>query len=174
MAGEIICACCHHKVDENSKPRCDYCGFVNIAMVGNTKFSDREALEYRKELVANVQNISIVTYEYGWNEKTNNYEKLSEKKHKIADGLDCDGKIVWSKLDFGQWWDENEKTVPVTITFQCGKGWTFTSKFVPIDSPAFWHVGVTITEDTRIAVVFGSEQKYAQSTGVEFVPLLSK
>lgn len=171
MTTDVICACCHHKIDEDSLPVCSYCGYLNSAYVGDCNQADADALKHRRDLIAKLKNISIVGYQYGWNEKAKKYEQLSKKEYKIADGADCDGKIVWSSLDFGQWWDEEEKTVPVELTFQYGKNWTVTRKFLPVESACFWHIGVGISEDMQLFIYFGDEHNYARSSGVDFVSL---
>ena len=175
MSSEILCACCHHKIDFNSFPVCDRCGYLNMAIVGDSNVSDEAALSYRRNLLSKLTDISVVGYQYGWKENTQKYELLSTKSRKIADGIECEGRIMWSDLDYGQWYDEKKKEVDVEISFSVeGKAHTVKHTFKPVKSTSFWHVGAMVTEDMNLVIYFGSKEDAVPSDGMDFIALLSK
>lgn len=175
MDEKILCACCNHEMDFESLPVCDRCGFINQIFIGDVDTTDKDARDHRRKLIAQLKDISIICYEYGWDDDNKVYAQLFKEEHKIADGPECDGKIVWASYEFGQWVDETEKTVPVELSFMCnGRKYSVTSKFLPMKSDSFWHVGVTITTDMQLVICFGTKAKYASSSGYDFVALLPK
>lgn len=165
----MICACCGNKISAETSPECDYCGYVNIAVMGNSAANEKGAAKHRKKILERLKNISVVSYEYGWKKEENEYAQLNKETLKLADGEQCDEKILWSTQEFGQIFDDEKITIEVSYKYD-GKGWKVEKyELRPVKCDSFWHIGVEVNKQLKLTFYLGDDKHMSKGGEIAFI-----
>ncbi len=163
MSDNTRCACCGNPLEGQ---KCGYCGFLNIASFDEAaeRENAKDATNYRENLIRQISDISILGYQYGWKEEKNKFDLLKTTKMKLADGMQCYGDTYWSDQDFGQTISDDikERELEFEYTFN-GEKKTLKCNITPVKCDDFWHIGLKITDQLKLIVYLGREDKYAES-----------
>lgn len=163
MDNDRRCACCKNTLEGQF---CGYCGFMNIAAFDKTAEQETaaEAREWRKELIGQLSDYGIVSYEYGWKEEVSEFGFISTKINILADGRQCDGSVFWADRQFGQLLENETKPITIRLTYKFnGKENKLNCEIASAVCEDFWRIGLEITEQMRLVVYLGNEHKFAKS-----------
>lgn len=160
------CLCCNHDM---STSICTYCGMRELTKMSNDpeeiKYCQERAKDYRNEVLNNIKNISINTYEYSYdsveNISVNNY---ISKKHKISDGINCYNNTVWLNIEFEKNPDETETTRELELSYSFNGALINTkARIHPDYSLEKWKIGARINNKLELELLFGNEQKNSKT-----------
>ncbi len=170
MSGSgIICACCGHDISAETVPECDYCGYVNVGLIGKAAVDENKIMKYRKKIIEKLRDISIVSYQYGWNEKENKYMMLAQEEIKLMDGTQCDGTVFWAPQEFGQFF-EDEEAITLELKYKYdGDERKLKYPIKPIPCKSFWRIGAEINEHLKLVVYLGDEKQNSRGYEVSFI-----
>lgn len=170
MEEKIPCACCGRAVDMDTFPTCGYCGYINIAVVGNTTRYDETIRTHRMAVVAKLTGISVVAYQYGWIEGEQRYGLLEKRELMLADGPACDRTVYWTGQSFGQGPGEGGERLPIEIGYNYdGSRRRVTQELQPPASDTYWDIGLEINEHLELVIHLGSKHSAAKSQPIPFI-----
>lgn len=179
------CKCCGRELKDF---RCDYCFLELPVDVGGTdidKIVEQHmnsqlyksspaylaSPEYRRENLEKIGDISLKYYKYGWDEKKQKFGQIGKPEYHVIVkfGKELLGSdIIWSDQDFGQTISDDikERELEFEYTFN-GEKKTLKCNITPVKCDDFWHVGLKITDQLKLIVYLGRENKYAESKPID-------
>lgn len=164
------CIFCKKQLKEE-KYFCEYCHFLN-ADDADLSETDREKLiemhrsteryqsspAYHDEILSKITNISIWTFQYGWDEKEGKFKQIGEPVDQVIvkNGMDCNDRIAWGNMEFGQDSSDEltEKDIDISYQFD-GKTRNETFPVMPVRCGNFWDIGVKIDKDYCMTLYLG-------------------
>ena len=163
----------------------EYCGFFNAYNLGG-EYEDKVDIEKHKNsseykasqmyhdlTIKGITDISLVSYEYGWDEKSSQYKLLNTTTLKLADGNQCDGKVYWVPgKEFCQPPEKDIQSQTLEIFYKFN-GTQYKAKcgITPVRSDDFYHIGVEVTRDFNLYIYLGSETDENKRAKSAFVAL---
>lgn len=171
MDSGIICACCGHSISVETLPECDYCGYINVGTLDGAAIDLDNAVSYRSDILKKLKNISVASYQYKWDKETLEYTQQARKEVKVADGVQCDQKIVWSTQEFGQSPDSLEPVVLEVKYRYDGEVRQIRYPINPVPCESFWKVGVEVNAHLKMVFHLGDKKHTAQGDEIAFVHL---
>lgn len=169
MDSGIVCTCCGRSISIEALPACDYCGYINVGTLDDTAISRNDAVNYRNGILKKLENISVATYQYRWDEKSMEYAQQSRKELKLADGVQCDERIAWSAQEFAQSPDSAAPLV-LEITYQYdGEARQIQYPIKPVRGESFWRVGVEVNARLNMIFHLGDKKHIAQGGEIGFL-----
>lgn len=157
------CTCCNQIIESQF---CGYCGFMNIAALdkpAEQKMAE-EAQKWRRELIGQLSDYRVVSYEYGWKETESEFGLLHTKTKTLADGSQCDGKVFWTGIQFEQLPESSETPVAIELSYKFhGKEKRLDCEIIPAACEGLWQIGLEITEQMQLVVYLGNEHIFAKS-----------
>lgn len=159
-----ICQCCGAELTGS---RCAYCGFVEIIDMDGTgnEVVQNMAAVHKKNLVAAITDISIVSYSYKWNEAKSRLELDKKETLKLADGNDCYPGMLWTAQSFGQLAAGKDLTLDISYRFR-GVQKQVSCTVPTVQSDDFWQVGLLIDQNLKLKVFLGTKKKNAEAEPV--------
>ena len=157
-----ICRCCGSSFQEN---RCPICGFpyINALDEAGEAQIQRNASEYKENLLKGLTDFSIESYRYVWNESAQTLKLAASEPVFVTNGSQCHKRIVWSKENFGQY-PENKKPFPLSISYKVnGQKKTLSLSIPPTKTSDCWHIGMEINDELRLIVYLGSKTNHTKS-----------
>lgn len=162
-----------------------YCGFFNVYNFGGDD-EDKVAIEahsnspeykasqmYHDVTIKGITDISLMSYEYGWDEKSSEYKLLNTTTQKLADATQCDGKVYWvPDKEFCQPPEDDihPQTLEISYKFN-GTEYKAKCGITPVRSNDFYHIGVEVTKDFKLYIYLGSEKDVSKQAKSDFVAL---
>lgn len=130
---------------------------------------DFDAVCYRKEILKKLTAISVVTYQYKWDEKAMEYRPQSCEDIWIADGPECDGCIVWANQEFAQNPDSAEPLVLEIKYRYDGEERHIQYPIKPVRGEDFWDIGVEVNAQLKMVFHLGDKKHIARGGEIAFV-----
>lgn len=170
MEGKILCACCGRAVGMDTFPTCGYCGYINVAVVGDTTRYDEAVRRHRAALVAKLTDISVTAYQYGWMEAERSYGLLQKRDLVLADGPACDRTVYWTGQSFGQDPGGGGARLSIEIGYRYdGSGRRVTRELQPPAGGGYWDIGLEINEHLELVIHLGGRQSASKSQPIPFI-----
>lgn len=166
MTGRQKCQCCGSMFDGQS---CKYCGFRYIISLDNDaeEIDRNEAKEYRNKIINQIQNITILCYQYGWKEEDKKFNFLDTKRIRLADGNECNDIYKWVSQDFVQGIASfSESSITIEYDFKGNKK-QIKCSLSPDAAKQAGQIGLKITKQLRMQLCFGNQNKYVESTAID-------
>lgn len=151
---------------ELSGDTCDYCGF-RVAGV-QSALVNALAQAHRQKLLETVTDISVVNYEYTWNQELSRLMVSDVSERKLADGKQCSPGVFWTEPLFAQLDPDDYPAVEMLLHY-CVNGQKKSLKLnIPtIQCDDFWRMGLLIDGSLRLCVFLGSPAKFTVSEPIE-------
>ena len=155
---------CHCCVADMTNQTCSYCGFFEPVALDESgeQFIKSQAALHRAKVIASITDIAVISHKYTWKESASGFEKIKTEQIKIADGRECDNRIVWTRQEFGQLPDE--KPLQLSLSYRTnGIEKQLVCELPRARCDDFWKVGVQIGHDLRLKVFLGREKQHTES-----------
>lgn len=154
---------------EKTGSRCGYCGFREIIDMddSSTELISNLAEAHREKLSGSLTDISVMVYEYSWDQTALGLEKQRKVLRKLVDGKAGYPQMVWGDIKLGQ--QEPGQPIPLQLSYQVnGRTKELQTSVTPVQCRDFWKLGVQIDRTLHLKVFLGTEEQYAVS---ERIPL---
>ena len=164
MSG-VKCNCCGTEIKSGNI--CKNCDFERVNVLGGSDdINEKNAEEYRQELLKSITDISVVKMVYGV--KDDKFVETGKASLKIADGVACYGKVAWAGAEIckNQPGDNIEGlSLSVSYKFKGAEKSVTVSDFKrPAADNNFWDIGVKIDNKLNLSVFLGNSTNSTESS----------
>lgn len=159
-----VCQCCGM---ERTGSRCGYCGFREVIDIdgSSTELINSLAEVHRAKLAESITDISVMVYEYSWNQTSLGLEQQRIISRRLTDGKNCYPQMVWGKVKLGQ--QEPGQQFPLQLSYRInGTTKELQIPMTPVRCKDFWKLGIQIDRTLHLRIFLGTEDRYAISEPV--------
>ncbi len=160
-----VCQCCGRPIRGS---RCGYCGFVEIIdMDGSGAELVRNMAEkHRKNIIAALTDLSIISYTYQWNAERSRLEMHSQEELSLAAGADCYPHTKWTGQAFAQMPATQDITLELSYKYKNNKK-RITCTIPTVRCDDFWKIGFAIDRSLKLTVLLGTQKNHTQSAPMD-------